>query len=173
MIFTYHVPDDLLETLQAGHLVKVPFRTGDESGIVVRLHDEVPKFYTKSITQILDPRPVVSEAQLALAEWMAHEFFSPLAPCLWLMLPPGITPRREVIYELLDAEAEGEDKLENKMISLLNRRGTLNNRQMTAALSNKRWRKVAEKMAEAGHFACHAHPSARLPYSQKPCAMQN
>ncbi|HRE25101.1 MAG TPA: hypothetical protein PK954_00580, partial [Anaerolineales bacterium] len=40
--FHFYVPRDLEDTLQAGHLVTVPFSGRDAQGVVVGLHDDPP-----------------------------------------------------------------------------------------------------------------------------------
>jgi len=121
--FTYQVPEHLAGRLAAGHLVRVPFRTGQEAGIITRITDQEPDFSTKPILDLLDPQPVITTAQLALAEWLAANTLTPIGNCLWLMLPPGYTPTSTKLYLLRDPHAEGVTPQEVYLISLLKRRG--------------------------------------------------
>ena len=89
--FTYHVPDDLIGHIQIGQLVRVPFRTATDVGVVIALSPENPdsSVITKPILAILDTYMITSE-QLALAQWMHQTYLAPLGMCLWLLLPPNL-----------------------------------------------------------------------------------
>lgn len=89
LTFHYHIPAHLAGQLQPGHLVAVPFRTQQLTGIVVRLSERSPVEQTKPIVALLDPLPVVTPAQLKLAFWLSHEYIAPLATCLKYFQPPG------------------------------------------------------------------------------------
>jgi primosomal protein N' (replication factor Y) len=145
-VFTYHVPDDFTMPLELGHMVRVPFRTAQEVGIVIGLTSEKPPFTTKPVLELLDPRPVLTPAQLHLAEWLAEQTLTPVGQCLWLMLPPGFSPRGGYIYRLLDENALGRDTAERRIISLLYSRGALNTDQMTTAYGNAGWHKAMDKL---------------------------
>ena len=90
--FTYHVPDDLKDVIQLGHLVRVPFRTATDVGIVVGLSDENPdpSITTKAIEAVLDAHPPMADDQLALGTWMSQTYLTPLGMCLWGLLPPNL-----------------------------------------------------------------------------------
>jgi primosomal protein N' (replication factor Y) len=89
LTFHYHIPAYLAGQLQPGHLVAVPFRTQQLTGIVVRLSEQSPVEQTKAIVALLDPLPVITPAQIQLAFWLSHEFIAPLATCLKYFQPPG------------------------------------------------------------------------------------
>ncbi|MDX2077117.1 MAG: primosomal protein N' [bacterium] len=90
--FTYHVPDDLVAQIQMGQLVRVPFRTATDVGVVVALSPENPNptITTKPIEAILEAHPPMTADQLALAWWMHQTYLTPLGMCLWLLLPPNL-----------------------------------------------------------------------------------
>jgi primosomal protein N' (replication factor Y) len=90
--FTYHVPDDLIGQIQIGHLVRVPFRTAIDVGVVVGLSADnpAPNITTKPIEAVLDAHPPMTSDQLALAEWMSQTYLTPLGVCLWSLLPPNL-----------------------------------------------------------------------------------
>src|SRR5690349_2483988 len=84
--FHYSVPATL-EPVQTGQLIEVSFRTSRSQGIIVGLCNESPVAHPKPILEILTPEPVVTPAQIALAQWMAEQTLAPLGACLWMMLP--------------------------------------------------------------------------------------
>ena len=147
--FTYHIPDHLSGILQPGHLVRVPFRTAQEAGIVVALSDDEPGFTTKPVLERLDPDPVLTPAQLDLALWLAETTLTPIGACLWVMLPPGFTPRSDDRYTLVDADADAQDAIATQVMSLLKRRGPLIGRQLTTVMG-KDWRGPMKSLLEDG-----------------------
>lgn len=148
--FTYHIPDTLAGKLQPGQLVRVSFRTAQESAVVIRLHNDVPHFETKDILGLLDPQPVMTENQIELAFWLMETTHTPIGHCLWLMLPPGLAPKGDAVFRLLDENAEGSSNAEKFIIGLLRRRGQLKSRQIEAASPFKTWRSAAKKLIEQG-----------------------
>lgn len=129
--FTYHIPEALHGQLQPGHLVRVAFRTSVEPGIVLALRDDSPVFETKPIEERIDPRPVVTEEQIALSRWLAETIYAPIGTCLWLWLPPGLVGQRDTLYTLIQPELAHTDSVESKIIEMLDRRGPLRGRQIT------------------------------------------
>src|SRR5258707_10137324 len=67
--FLYSIPADL-PPLAVGQLVEVSFRTSRSQGIVVELCDSSPVPHPKPILDVLIPEPVVTPAQIVLAQWM-------------------------------------------------------------------------------------------------------
>lgn len=137
--FHYHIPAELAGQIGPGHLVKISFGTAHTTGVVVALQAESPVPETKPILQCLDPLPVVTLAQLELARWMAEQTLAPLGECLWLMLPPGLAKRGDMLYTLNDPNAEVQSALQQQIVSLLQRRGALRGRQLSHALPKKNW----------------------------------
>lgn len=138
--FHYDIPAELAGQIAPGHLVKISFGTAYTTGIVVALQAESPVPETKPVLERLDPLPVVTPAQLELAQWLAGQTLTPLGMCLWLMLPPGLAKRGDVVYSLVDQEAEGQSALQQQILSLIHRRGPLRGRQLEHALPQKNWK---------------------------------
>ena len=116
--FHYHIPDHLSGLIAPGHLVKVSFGTAHTTGIVVALHEHAPIPQTKPVLERLDPVPVITPAQLELARWLARETLTPLGLCLWLMLPPGIAKRGDLVYTLVQEDAADLSKTQARLVSL-------------------------------------------------------
>lgn len=151
--FHYHIPLELDGKIQPGHLVKVSFGTAYTSGVVVALHDSAPIPETKPVLERLDPLPVVTPAQLRLAAWLAQQTLTPLGMVLGLMLPPGLAKRGDILYTLLDPDAEGESATQVRILSLLRRRGPLRGRQFSHALPRTRWQSSMSGLVERGIVA--------------------
>src|SRR3990170_1693968 len=90
--FHYHLPPELHGRVRAGHLVTAPFGNRRVQGVVVDTPARAEVLETRPIEALLDPEPVLTPAQLALARWIAQEYRAPLIVCLTLMLPPGLRP---------------------------------------------------------------------------------
>lgn len=148
--FTYRVPGHLAAEIEVGQLVHVPFRTGQDAGIVINLTTEEPEFTTKPVYQIIDERPIIPPRLLELMLWVSDETLAPIGPCLWLMIPPGLTPRRDEAYTLLDDTVEGHTPEEQRVISLLKRRGTLNAKKLTAILGKENWTPTLTSLQQQG-----------------------
>lgn len=146
--FHYHIPHSLQDKIRPGHLVRVAFGTAAQHGIVIALHDSSPIEQTKPIEERLDPQPVVTAEQIALAQWMSRRYLAPLGDCLWLMLPPGLTVRGHQ-YTLLDANATREDSLEARIVDLLRRRGPLRDTQIRLSLRSRSTQKALDALVKA------------------------
>jgi primosomal protein N' (replication factor Y) len=97
--FHYHIPSPLKDQLKPGHLVAVPFRHQVLQGVVVALDNESPVEKTRPIQSLLDPQPIFTPAQLALARWLAEEYLAPLPTCINLFLPPGADRQPVTVVE--------------------------------------------------------------------------
>ena len=151
--FDYHLPPELEGQVQPGCLVSVPFGAQVVQGIVTRLVDspEVPK--TKPVRALLDPLPAVTPSQMALARWMADELLTPLAGCLALMLPPGLTQQADVLFTLNETSLASSGRLsplQKRVVDLLRQRGDLRGRQIDASIPKLDWRAPARALVRSG-----------------------
>ncbi len=74
--FTYLIPDNLSGKIIPGSRVLVQFGNKKVySGIVRKLHNEPPDILNiRSVTDVLDPLPLVNEAQLKLWSWISEYY---------------------------------------------------------------------------------------------------
>ena len=149
--FHYHIPDEPpFEGLAPGHLVTVPFSNRRVQGIVVALSESTPIEQTKPLEATVDPDPVLTPAQLELADWMADRTHSALIDCLTVMLPPGLSQQADSLYRVEEPDAEPNDRVEARLLALLDRRGELRGRQIARALSRMNWRRAADRLVGRG-----------------------
>jgi len=151
--FHYHLPPELAGRVEVGHLVQVGFGTSLQHGIVLALHTTSPVMQTKPLDSILDPRPVVTAAQIALARWMSERYLAPIGSCLWLMLPGGLTNGRDLRATLLNPDASSADPLEEHILALLRKRGgTITGRslEMAKTMQGHHWRPALDALAKSG-----------------------
>ena len=159
---TYHVPPDLHGKLVPGHLVRLDLRTAAEPGIVVHLHTTQPVYadgnliVTKPVIETLAPDPVVTPFQIAVSQWISQRYLSPLGPCLWLWLPPGLVGKRDVVVHLRDADADAgvlprlDDADDLKLLDTLKRRGALTGTQLSRVMRANTWQTALRHLEKAG-----------------------
>lgn len=148
--FHYHIPPELRGQLRPGHLVTVPFGPRRVQGVLLRLLTETDIPETRPVEALLDPEPVLTEAQLLLAHWLSDQTRAPLIDCLILMLPPGLSQPADSVYTLLHPEAEAHTPTEERLIRLLQQRGPLRGRQVTRVLGRLNWRRAADALQRRG-----------------------
>ena len=89
-VFTYAVPEGM--TVGVGCRVMVTFgRNKTYLGIVARLHDRKPESYeVKTLQQVIDASPIVTESQLRLWQWISDYYLSPIGDVYKAALPGGL-----------------------------------------------------------------------------------
>ncbi|MFA5873389.1 MAG: primosomal protein N' [Anaerolineales bacterium] len=158
-MFDYALPPELEGKISAGHLVTVPFGKQTVQGVVFRLIVEPSVPETKTVIDLLDSLPALTAAQIALAQWLAGETLSPLAACIGLMLPAGLSQQADVFYQTVD---RGPRTVKNglpsavhgqtaaRLLDLLETRGPLRGRQIDRHFKNVDWRKTAQYLVRTG-----------------------
>ncbi len=104
--FSYIVPTPLRETMQPGHLVRVPFGKRFVHGLVVG-EAEIGAgkgLELKEIEKLVFREPSVPPDLLALARWLSRRYLCYLPQAYRVMLPPGLWegkgPRESAWVEL-------------------------------------------------------------------------
>ncbi len=144
--FDYHLPPELRQSVQPGHLVTAPFGRRKVQGVVIRRKQKPSVPETRAIDELVDPTPVMSADQIELAHWMADYYHSPLIESLNLMIPPGLSQQADSVYHLEDDNAQGESDLQDQIISMLRRRGDLRGRQLARSLARRRWQAAIDAL---------------------------
>jgi primosomal protein N' (replication factor Y) len=166
-VFDYAVPDDLAGKLGVGKLVVVPFGKQRVQGVILRFVDQPAVADTKEILELIDPLPVLTSMQIALAEWVAEETLPPLAAVVNLMVPSGLSQQADILYEIRDAgfgnletgtnrDSRFPDNelspIQSRLLKLLQERGPLRGRQIDTHFRNVDWRKSADWLVKRGIF---------------------
>lgn len=91
-LFTYRIPYDMEALVSFGKRVIVPFgRSKLYSAIVIRVHEEAPQQVTpKYILDVIDSRPIISEPQFELWQWIAHYYLCTLGEVMTAALPAAL-----------------------------------------------------------------------------------
>jgi len=155
-VFHYHLPPALEGRVWPGHLVEAPFGRQIVQGVVLRYVSVPAVPETRPVLDLIDPQPALTAAQISLAEQLAHETLSPLAACVELMLPPGLSQMADTLYELTEAKDPGQssagrlNKAQIRLLELLEKRGPLRGRQIDGSMGKLKWRPSAEGLARRG-----------------------
>jgi primosomal protein N' (replication factor Y) len=115
-LLTYLVPGELETKLRAGQLVAVPYGEKLVEGIVWRIHPHdvgatlaaalsEDGLLLRPISAILDPEPALLPHQMALAQWMADYYVTPLPQVAFMMLTRGLIQRSQFVLRLVEDDA--------------------------------------------------------------------
>jgi len=100
MVLTYRVPEGA--NAAVGSRVIVPFRRQRLAGVVTELHDRAPKVTIKTVLEILDETPALSEELLRLGKWISDYYLAPIGEVFRSMLPLNAEFRRAVVYRITE-----------------------------------------------------------------------
>ncbi len=154
-IFDYAVPELLLGQIGIGHLVIVPFGNKTVQGVVFRFIDQPSVQSVKEIAELVDPLPVLTQPQIALAGAMAESTLSSLAAIVGLFLPIGISQEADVMYQTVDngrwTIKDGQwSTVQRRLLDLLTERGPLRGRQIDSHFRKVAWRSSAGMLVRKG-----------------------
>ncbi|MBN1536003.1 MAG: primosomal protein N' [Anaerolineales bacterium] len=143
-VYHYHLPDALEGILKIGHLVEVPFGRRRVQGVVVDFVSQPEVTETKPVTALVESQAVLTEAQISLAQHMAHTNLTPWAYWIDLMLPAGLAQRADTLFSLGSRyplpQGQRITPLQKRILGLIAQRGDLTGRQITRAMSRVNWR---------------------------------
>ena len=162
-LYDYSVPPELAQ-VQTGCLVTAPFGNQIVQGVIVELLDSPAVENPKAIIDLLDPAPVLTQPQLALAIRLAESTLSPLASIVSLMLPTGLSQQADVTYELRNPNYEDKTQaITTRLLNLLKERGTLRGRQIDSHFARIDWRRTAQVLVKKGILSTkHVLPAPRV-----------
>lgn len=154
-IFDYSIPESLLGKVGVGHLVIAPFGKQTVQGVVFRFIDQPSVPEVKEILELVDATPVMTQAQITLAEMMAESTFSSLASIVSLFLPAGLSQEADVLYKTMDnrpviIEDGPLSVVQRRLLDLLTERGPLRGRQIDTHFRKVDWRKAASYLVKKG-----------------------
>lgn len=129
-LFTYGVPDDLEDAVEIGKRVKVNFgnnkHMNDALIVSVDCSCQLPEHKIKSIIDVLDDVPVVSQEMIKLIFWIRERYICKYSDAMRLLIPAAIkyehniTVKARVINDvfLSDRERELYDLVRNNPLEL-------------------------------------------------------
>ena len=90
--YTYNIKPDMVDIIEEGMRVLVPFGRGNRviKGIVIKIENHYEKDYKlKSIIDVIDDKPLISKDMIELSLWMSKHYLSPYLEAFQTVLPPG------------------------------------------------------------------------------------
>lgn len=128
--FTYRVPQVLNGKLAFGMRVIVPFGNNKlYAAIVEKVHENAPKqFSVKYVLDVIDDRPVVSEAQYRLWQWIADYYMCTIGEVMAAALPSALRLASETkvkIHPEFDGDVSVLTPYELNVVELLIHRETM------------------------------------------------
>lgn len=106
--FTYHVPDEMQDNLQAGMRVKASFGSRSQIGYCIDCFEslaEKPSYTIKTLESVLDKKPLFNKELISLIKWISEYYLAPVGLCFRAAHPSELGYKR-VEYCFV---ASGED----------------------------------------------------------------
>ncbi len=167
-VFHYHLPEELEGQVAAGDLVSVPFGTQRVYGVALGFVATPEVAATKAVQAKVATDASLTEVQIALARRMAALTLAPLAACIGLMLPPGLTPQADTRYRRTEAASPASlNPNQKRILKEIETRGPLQGRQLARVLPKGDWRSAANALVRQGVLASEAflpEPRVRAKY---------
>jgi len=101
-LYTYFVPPELTEMVQFGIRIEVVFgKSKRYAALVVELHDEAPiEYKAKSLLSIIDEKPIITERQYNLWQWVSKYYCCSLGEVMNAALPGNFKLSSETLVTL-------------------------------------------------------------------------
>ena len=106
--FHYSIPDDILNKIEVGMRVWVPFKNRKAVGYVVGFVDSPKVAIVKDIEEVIDEEPIISSAMLTLTRWAADYYCASWGEVLEAAIPGGLKKGKAKIRTLLEKESVRE-----------------------------------------------------------------
>lgn len=163
-LFDYHLPPELEGKVEPGHLVEVPFAQQTVQGVVIRQIGTPSVTETRPVHRLIDTQVVLTPAQIALAGKLSEDSLAPVAACISLMLPHGLSQQADTLFSPAGPSPEVSSgpvfasqgrltEVQTRLLALLQKRGPLRGRQIDQALPHVDWRRAATTLARRGFIA--------------------
>ena len=159
-LFDYSIPADLQGKIRRGQMVVVPFNRGVHQAVVweTNVTAEVEKVFP--VQEIVDPLPVMTEAQMLLAEKIAERSLAPLHECVNVLLTDKVRRISNPVYQLRRPDITyqtsliraGESGSEpDSLIGLfVENHGELDENTLNKAFGKNAWQKRMYQLIKSG-----------------------
>lgn len=149
-VFDYSIPVDLVRQIETGSLVTAPFGKQIVQGVIIEITESSSVENPRSIIDLLDPAPVLTPPQIALAFHLAESTLNPLASVIGMMLPGGLSQQTDTLYSIQKDMAGESGQVQRRLLGLLKERGPLRGRQIDSHFARVDWRKSAQVLVKKG-----------------------
>jgi len=150
--FSYAIPPGL--SVDVGQAVLVPFGDKLLQGIILELSQYPSVEETREIAGVIEPRPLLSPAQVSLARWISEYYLSPLFDAVALMLPPGFE-RRALTLVSIPSIPDGYDLSflppeQRNALELVRRQGKVSLKELEKTLGKKKAQRIVSQLVKQG-----------------------
>ncbi|HYA52786.1 MAG TPA: primosomal protein N', partial [Streptosporangiaceae bacterium] len=154
--YRYQIPGSLGDRVRRGARVVVPVRGAEMVGIVLECREE-PVEGLKPVYAAPDPEPLLSEALVALAEWVARYYAAPVGLALRAVLPAALWGRSQLMAELRRGDAAPGGASRDLVAALQQAGGRASARSLGRKLKRPVW-DTLQRLARAGVLALEVEP---------------
>jgi primosomal protein N' (replication factor Y) len=167
--FTYIIPPELQGKVRVGMRVLVPFGRRKITGYVVGLASKWDKpIALKSIADLPDAEPVVSEEVLALTKWLADYYQSSWGEAIRCALPAGLDDESREVFFVTEQGAVQATSLSKPALSILTyfqQQGSATAKQCQRALGKKFRAYILARLKQDGFLdATHQTRKSKVGY---------
>jgi len=138
--------------VEAGQRVVVQFGSKKlYSGLVRRVHSEVPTYQVKYILSVIDSKPIVGEREFKLWEWMAKYYMCYIGDVMAAALPSVLRLASEsmvAIHPDFDGELSSLEEKELRIVQLLTEQPVMKVNDISVAISVQKIMPVINGMIE-------------------------
>ena len=96
-VFSYSIPDNLLDAALPGRRVSVAFTNRRMTGLIIALSDTCPVERYRPLLDVLDHEPVLDATLLELTQWIGRYYLCPWGEAIKAALPAGLLSESEQI----------------------------------------------------------------------------
>ncbi len=158
--FDYSVPPELAGKILPGMMAVVPFSHSIHQGVVWQTNVEPKAGRLLEIRGTADPEPVLTEAQMRLAEKIAERSLAPLPECVNVLLTDKIRRVSRPVFRLvkddipfqagLTASSSGNADRDAILSLFAENQGVLDEKMLNRALGKDRWKAKMRALTESG-----------------------
>lgn len=112
-LFSYKIPQALLEKAQPGMRAIVPFGKKILTGIIFE-YSESKDFKVKEIKSLLDEERILEDEYLNFCKWLSEYYVSPIGELLFSGIPRKTNLTSDIYYFLTDNYLDAFDKIKSK-----------------------------------------------------------
>ena len=137
---TYHVPEELVPQVKFGLRVEVQLGRKLYTGLILKIHQDVPDFKTKHVLSVVDDVPLVTPTQIRLWRWIASYYCCTLGEVMDMALPAHLklsSERRIMTSPLFDPDYPGLTDDEFLLCEALSVQGEISIQDVRGILNKK------------------------------------
>ncbi|MEP7146247.1 MAG: primosomal protein N', partial [bacterium] len=113
-LFTYKLPDQFVESAEAGKRVLVNFGKKSVTGIIIEVTNHTILQNVKDVRSVLDEYRIISFELIEFCKWVSEYYLSPLGEVIFSTIPRNINIKSDIYYSLEENYIEKLDAIRNK-----------------------------------------------------------